>query len=441
MNSSAAAVNRVSTGYWPRPWQSSVHKILKRFSVLVVHRRGGKTVLMVNTLIDSALRCEKPNGRFGYLAPFQRQARAVAWDYFKQFTVNIPGIEYSEMMMQVKFPNGARIQLFGADNPDSLRGMYFDGIGLDEVADMRPQVWGEIIRPALADRLGWAIFIGTPKGINLFSELYFRAEQDEDWATILLTCYDTDSLDPDEIDAAKREMTEDQFNQEMLCDFHAAVFNTLISVQEVREAMARRVAETAYNFAPKIMAVDVAWMGGDRSCIVRRQGCVMMPTKVFPKIDPMDLVGQVTLEADRWEPDMIFVDVGYAPGVYDRVKQLGYPCMPVKFGGKPIDDRFENKRAEMWFNFIEWVKDGGCLPDEPALITDLCAPTYNMNNIRGKIQLESKDSMRKRGLRSPDIGDAGAMTVAFPVIGKQQRKARQWNPKPVSYDYDPLEVH
>jgi hypothetical protein len=140
---------RVSTGYVPRPWQLEVHNDLKRFSVLVVHRRGGKTVLAVNLLIDAALRCKKPMGRFGYIAPLLKQARQIAWDYVQHFTAEIPGMHYNQQAMVATFPNGARVSLFGADNPDSLRGLYFDGVVMDEVADMRPQVWGEVIRPAL----------------------------------------------------------------------------------------------------------------------------------------------------------------------------------------------------------------------------------------------------------------------------------------------------
>ena len=157
---------RVRTGYAPRPQQLELHLALRRFNVLVCHRRFGKTVLAVNETIDRALRCERENPRFAYIAPFYRQAKQVAWDYMKRFTAPLPGSSAHETELRIDFAGGRRLQLFGADNPDSLRGMYFDGVVFDEYALMPQRVWTEIVRPALADREGWAIFIGTPRKGN-----------------------------------------------------------------------------------------------------------------------------------------------------------------------------------------------------------------------------------------------------------------------------------
>ena len=103
-----------------------------------------------------------------------KRAKAIAWDYLKKFTSPIPGVSTNESELWVELPNKARIRIYGADNPDSLRGLYFDGVVLDEVADMKPEVWTSIILPALLDRVGWADFIETPKGINLFSSCISR---------------------------------------------------------------------------------------------------------------------------------------------------------------------------------------------------------------------------------------------------------------------------
>ena len=140
--------------------------------MIVAHRRLGKTVCVINHAIMKALMDTSGSGRYGYIAPYRSQAKSIAWDYVKHFTAPVPGRNVNETELTVDFPNGARIRLFGADNPDAMRGLYFDGVILDEVADMKPEVWGEIIRPALSDRNGWACFIGTPKGQNLFHELY-----------------------------------------------------------------------------------------------------------------------------------------------------------------------------------------------------------------------------------------------------------------------------
>ena len=130
---------------------------------MVAHRRAGKTVACVNELIKAALTFPGTDGRFGYVAPFYSQAKAVAWDYAKRFSAVVPGLQINESELRITYPNGSSIRLFGADNADSLRGLYFDGLVADEYGDWKPSVWGYVIRPALADRGGWAIIIGTPK--------------------------------------------------------------------------------------------------------------------------------------------------------------------------------------------------------------------------------------------------------------------------------------
>ena len=188
---------------------------MRRFSVLVCHRRWGKTVMAVNTLIDSALRCTKLDGHFGYLAPQYNQAKSVAWGYVKRYGAVVPGTKVNESELSISFPNGAKVRLYGANNPDSLRGVYWDGIVLDEVADMSPDVWGLIIRPALGDRKGWALFIGTPKGVNLFSDIYYNAMEDPNWYAGMYTVDDTVCdpsvlLDAGELELARASMSENQ---------------------------------------------------------------------------------------------------------------------------------------------------------------------------------------------------------------------------------------
>ena len=166
--------------YAPRPLQAKLHRQLKRFNVLVAHRRFGKTVFCINELIAKAAANNRTEARYGYVAPLLTQAKDVAWAYLKRFTAPIPGVNVSETELWVDLPNGARIRLYGADNADRLRGLYFDGVVLDEYAQMHPRVWSEVIRPALADREGWAIFIGTPMGRNGFCDLYESARSGQD---------------------------------------------------------------------------------------------------------------------------------------------------------------------------------------------------------------------------------------------------------------------
>jgi phage terminase large subunit len=136
----------------------------------------------------------KQDARFAYICPRFNQAKDVAWLYVKRLTADIPGVQLHESELRADFPNGARVRLYGADNPDRLRGIYLDGCILDEFADMRPSVWGEIIRPMLMDRKGWAAFLGTPKGRNAFYTIYERARTDPEWFTLLLNAAESGLL-------------------------------------------------------------------------------------------------------------------------------------------------------------------------------------------------------------------------------------------------------
>ena len=167
----------VSTGYTPRAAFIPFHMRTERWASLVCHRRAGKTVACVADIVDAALRSTRDAPRFAYVAPFYTQAKDVAWVYLKRMVQDIPRTTINESELRVDLFNGARIRLYGADNYDRLRGIYLDGIILDEYADMDPRAWPEVIRPTLSDRKGWATFIGTPKGRNDFWKMHTHAEQ------------------------------------------------------------------------------------------------------------------------------------------------------------------------------------------------------------------------------------------------------------------------
>lgn len=413
-------LQRVSTGYKPHKYQKKLLASLKRFNVFVCHRRFGKTVAAVNILIDSALRFPRNDGRFAYVAPFMNQARAIAWDYVKAYTHMIPGIKYIEQTATVEFPNGNKLRLYGADNAEAMRGLYFDGIVMDEVADMRPHVWAEIVRPALADRLGWAVFIGTPKGINVFSELYQQAVNDPNWYAEIFRASDTDLIPESELKEAAKTLTKNQYAQEFECDFSANSEDNLIDIHVVNAACKTLVHESEVMHSPVILGVDVARYGSDRSCIFRRQGIKAFEPITYNDISNMDLAAEVARIADQVEPDAIFIDAGRGEGVIDRLLQLGYDPIEINFGGKASDPHYANKRAEMWDQMKRWLDNGGCLPDHKDLKTDLCVPTFTYKNAANKFQLESKDEIKKRGMKSPDLADALALTFAYPVARKKR---------------------
>lgn len=213
----------IDLGYRPRDWQKELHRDGTRFKVVVIHRRGGKTVGAVMDMLDHAIRATNERPRYAYIAPYYKQAKAVAWDYLKAFALKIPGAQANESELRVDLPNGARIQLYGADNYDALRGIYLDGVVLDEFGDMDPRAWAEVIRPALSDRQGWATFIGTPKGQNTFYELYQHAKEAEGWSARMLKASESGLVAEDELRDARAVMTEDQYAQEFECSFEAAI--------------------------------------------------------------------------------------------------------------------------------------------------------------------------------------------------------------------------
>jgi phage terminase large subunit len=213
----------VDTGYRPRAPFVPFHQRSARFACIVAHRRAGKTVACIADLVDAALRTERKDGRFAYLAPLFNQAKDVAWAYLKEYAGPILSSPPNETELRVDLVNGSRIRLYGADNPDRLRGLYLDGIILDEYADMAPSVWGSVLRPALADRQGWAVFIGTPKGRNAFWEIYEYAQKHPDWYSLMLRASDTGLLPEGELKAAAEQMTPEQYAQEFECSFDAAI--------------------------------------------------------------------------------------------------------------------------------------------------------------------------------------------------------------------------
>jgi len=209
-------------GAWPL--QRELHGRLKRFNVIVAHRRFGKTVFGVIELLHAATKKRHTKAaRYGYLAPFLRQAKAVVWDILKEQARGIENVRFNESELRCDLPNGARISLYGADDPDSLRGLYFDGVVLDEFQQMDPRVWSEVIRPALADRKGWALITGTPMGRNALWRLYEHAKAAPDWLAALYRASETAALPKEELAAARAVMSEEEYAQEFECSFDAAI--------------------------------------------------------------------------------------------------------------------------------------------------------------------------------------------------------------------------
>jgi hypothetical protein len=241
--------------YRPRSVFEDFHKRTQRWAIVVAHRRCGKTVACINDLIVKASLEGKKDGRYAYVAPYYSQAKNIAWDYLMRFAEPVLA-KANQSELWVELINGSRIRLFGADNPDALRGLYLDGIVLDEYADMRPRIWGEIIRPLLADRIGWAVFIGTPKGHNAFWDLYNNASKDDRWYVRTLRASQTGLLLDAELADAAKSMSQDQYLQEFECDFESAILGAYYG-KEMRQLTDQgRITEVKHD---PMFKVHTAW--------------------------------------------------------------------------------------------------------------------------------------------------------------------------------------
>jgi hypothetical protein len=238
--------------------------------------------------------------------------------------------------------------------------------------------------------------------------------KDPEWSAMMFRASDTNLIDPKELASARTTMSEAQFRQEFECDFAASQDNVLITIDLASAAAQRELTEADIAGLPKILGVDPARFGDDRSVIIRRQGLAAFPPIVLAGIDNMALAARVAVEINAWQPDAVFCDAGCGGGVIDRLRQLGHSVIEINFGAKPIDPKFANKRSEMWFLMAEWLKQGGCISNSSELKSELCGPTYSFD-VAGRIVLESKDRLKARGLRSPDIADALCLTWAAPV--------------------------
>lgn len=262
------AIQRIEIPYRPRQLQAALHREIDshRFGVAVCHRRFGKSVLAVNHLIKGALTCSRQRPRFAYLAPTYRQAKAAVWDYVQYYSRPIPGVDFNQSELRADYPNGGQVRIYGADNPDSLRGIYLDGVVLDEYGMMGATVFSEVIRPALSDRLGWALFIGTPNGKNQFYDIKQQAlgfDQEgkfvglsPDWFFAEYRASQTNVLAATELVSARESMTSDEYAQEYECSFEASVKGAIYSAEMEKARESGRITVVPYD---PLLPVDTDW--------------------------------------------------------------------------------------------------------------------------------------------------------------------------------------
>ncbi len=399
--------------------------------VLAVHRRAGKTHLAAVKLITHAL--QKP-GLYAYILPEIKQFTIVAWPVFQHYlkplqNVRLPDGSKTDLVKMnatdhsISFYNGSQIKPFSGVYGDSIRGTKLRGAVFDEVAQVPPKTWSECAGPALSDtKDSWVLFIGTPNGIDLFSELYDQGQDPNlPWiASKRFTVYETNAIDPKKLEQQRLGMSENSFRREYLCDFAASAEDQLMNVEDVERAM-QRYLEMNYHEsdfqkeqrANVFMGVDVSRLGDDSSAIFVRTGNRAELVYMQRGLDTTALADAVVQMYRKYKPDALYIDgTGVGGGVVDQVRACNIECHDINFSSKSTDPMYANKRTEIWGKMAEWIKRRGAVnPSLRDLKIDLPAPLYKKDE-RGMMALEKKTEIKKRIGRSPDLGDALALTFS-----------------------------
>ena len=221
----AAKRRTVTIDIKPRPQFRNYLLRHQRFACIVAHRRSGKTYSCVQDLIARALTHKRdgPPLRYGYIAPTRDQAKDVVWKYLLDFTQGIPFVQVNQGDLMLTLPNKATIRLYSGDSYDRMRGLYFDGVVIDEPADIDEDAWPFVVRPCLSDYQGWATFIGTPKGRDAFHRVWQQSVTDPDWFSMILKASDSGILPESELRGLRTNMSEYAYRQEYEVDFSAPI--------------------------------------------------------------------------------------------------------------------------------------------------------------------------------------------------------------------------
>ncbi|HSW00013.1 MAG TPA: DEAD/DEAH box helicase family protein [Sedimentisphaerales bacterium] len=302
------------------------------------------------------------------------------------------------------------------ENPEALQGLHSENMlfVIDEASGVADAVF-QPVEGALSTRGSRVIMASNPTQTAGFFFLSHHRNKHL-WKTFSLSCVDSPLVSPEYVESMRDQYGEDSdiYKVRVLGKFPSASINQLIPYGLATKAAKRKLALHQYQFAPVVLGVDPAWEGDDRSVIYMRQG--LASTCLFSRVgvDNMTLAALTGQYWDEYRADGVFIDVGWGAGVIDRLRQLGRFPVPVNFGGKSSEERYSNKRSQMWNNLKKWLDEGGVIEDTNDLIEDLCGPQFGFCS-NGKIMLEAKKDMKKRGLRSPDLGDALALTFAESV--------------------------
>lgn len=317
------------------------------------------------------------------------------------------------------------------NNPEAFAGLHNQGnrilVVFDEASAIANIIW-EVMEGAMTDantEIIWAVFGNPTRNTGRFYDCFHRDRKF--WHTRQIDSRAVSFSNKQQIAEwiEARGLDSDFVKVRVLGQFPSASELQFIPRSIVEAARGKHLQLHQYNFAPVIIGVDPAWTGGDEIAIVKRQGLASWILATYQKNDnDFELASRIAAFEDAEKADAVLIDMGYGTGVYSAGKVMGRNWQLVGFGNKSPDVGFYNLRAYGWGRMKQWLIDGGAIPDNQQLCDDLTAPETKPRD-DGKVQLESKDSMKKRGLPSPNIADALAITFMRPVV-KQERREMKW---------------
>jgi hypothetical protein len=460
-NYQAKATRTVIIPFKERPFQAKLFEGLwgYRFLTAVCHRRFGKTVAAAIWLIKEALQGEE-DFRGYYIAPNQKQAKRVVWGYFRTFLKNFGSlVNFNETELRIDFPNGQQIYLVGAENVESLRGIYLDATVMDEMASWTNASYAfyEVLYPAMQDRNGKGLIIGTVKGLDMFFDFYKLGQDDEfpEWNSVMFKLSET-GIFSEKVQQQMRTLMERKepgsYDREMECNFFAKTSEVIITPEEYYMSMMNKVNHlTARNF-PLVYGYDPGYTI-DPAALVKRKGPIMFKPTMIKNKNSTYQADFIYDEYQRDKPNYIYIDAGQGEGVITnlRNKGLSHVVIPVWFNGKSPKPSCFNKRSYMYLGYKEWLS-WGIAPDDDGLLKESTNQLLDKQDSDNRIKLLDKKSISKLIGHSPNKSDAAALTFAgggFEQLSTEQRAATASSPEEAvrilmrelqdqaSDDYDP----
>ena len=414
-------------------WDYMMQDIPGLRALTIWPRRNGKDLTALNILLAKAV--QRP-GLYMYIGPLHTQTRQIVWT--GQTNGGRPFLDYippqlvkkkRESLMEIELINGSIIKVVGSDRYDSLMGLNAVGVVFTEYSLQRVEAW-DYIRPMMAENGGWALFNGTPRGLNHMHAMAKMAEKNEKWFYQYLTRDDTGRPSLEAIDDDRRGgMKESKIEQEYYCSWTSSTESVFIPLDLVDPCLkpSAELSPDLYSFQPRVFGVDVAYAPkGDKASIAFRQGRKVHWVRWYQGRDNMAFAKEIAKFIKAFKPHAVFIDAGRGEGVISRLHQLGYDHIvhAVHFNGKVYEEGIANMKALMWTRMLTWFLDSN-KPDmynldnnqhanepvEEDLAKELSTP-FMIEDEKNMIRVEPKTSLKARGESSPDLAEALGLTFA-----------------------------